>query len=57
MPGDCLPRREELARLQESPILWMGPELETTGAERHCTALHRAGTLDARHTLFEVVDL
>ncbi len=41
MPGDCLSHREELARLQESPILRMGPKLETTGTEHHCTALPR----------------
>jgi hypothetical protein len=31
-------RREELARLQQSPILSMGPELETTHVELHFTA-------------------
>jgi hypothetical protein len=33
-----LPRREELAGLQQSPILSMGPELETTRVELHFTA-------------------
>jgi len=33
MPGDFLPRREELARLLPSPIFLMGPELETTGVK------------------------
>jgi hypothetical protein len=55
MPGDFSPRREELARLQESPILSMGPEPETAGAELRFSLLSftdypGAGTLDTRHT-------
>jgi hypothetical protein len=41
MPGDCLSRREELARLQESPILRMGPKLETQAPSVVFAALPR----------------
>jgi hypothetical protein len=57
-----LPRREELARLQQSPILSMGPDLETTRVEPHFLAHYIPDDpgqgpwmLDARP--FEVVDL